>query len=636
MRLPRWTNLVWMIGAFAAPYPGLGSLGAQNPAPVLSEEAKALRDHVVANYTKYEYQIPMRDGVKLFTAVYVPKDETKTYPFHMHRTPYSVAPYGIDNYRLTLGPSALFQKDGYIFVYQDVRGRWMSEGTFHNVRPHNPNKGPKDFDESTDTYDTIEFLLKTVKNHNGKVGQSGISYPGFNTAAGMIDAHPALKACSPQAPVVDWFVGDDFHHNGCLFLAHAFNFMSGFGKERLKPDRKFGRVPFDHDTPDGYQFFLEMGPLANANKKYLKGTISFWDEMMKHGTYDELWQKMNLRPHLKNIKPAVMHVGGWFDAENLFGPLQAYEWTEKQSPNANNIIVMGPWDHGGWSRGPGDGLHNARWGSKTSEFYREKIEFPFFQYHLKGKENPKLPEAYVFETGTNTWRQYDTWPPAESKMRTFHLLGNGELATTGAAEAGKDSYVSDPAKPVPHIDRITTKMDYDYMLADQRHVARRPDVLVYQTPVLTEDLTLMGPIKVDLWVTATGTDADFVVKVVDAFPSDFPDYEPNPAGVRMGSYQMLIRGEPFRAKFRNSFTNPEPLEPGKPTKISFTMPDINHTFRPGHRLMVQVHSTWFPLVDRNPQKFCDIYSATEADFSKQTHAILRGPQTPSSISVRVK
>jgi len=607
-------------------------VGQAVAAPV--DEAKLLRDHAKASYTKYEFKIPMRDGKKLFTSVYVPKDDSTTYPILLNRTPYSVAPYGIDNYREKLGPSSLFQKAGYIFVYQDVRGRWMSEGEFVNVRPHRPNKGPTDFDESTDTYDTIEWLLKNVKGHNGKVGQSGISYPGFNTAAGMIDAHPALKACSPQAPVIDWFVGDDFHHNGCLFLAHAFNFMSGFGKERPEPTRKFGRVSHDHDTPDGYQFFLDMGPLANANQKFLKGSISFWNDMMKHGTYDEMWQAMNLRPHLKNIKPAVMTVGGWFDAENLFGAMHCYHSTERQSPGANNILVMGPWDHGGWSRGAGDSLGHARFNSKTAEYYREKVELPFFEYHLKGKSDPKLPEALVFETGTNVWRRYDAWPPREAKPVKLLFQEKGALAESQPAK-GEDSYISDPQKPVPHIDKITTKMDYDYMVADQRHVSRRPDVLVYQTPVLESDYTLSGPVQVDLWVSTTGTDADWVVKVVDVFPADYPDYEPNPAGVRMGNYQMLIRGEPFRGKFRNSFSKPEPFEPGKPTKVSFTMPDVCHTFRAGHRLMIQVHSTWFPLVDRNPQKFCDIYSATEADFSAQTHKVYRGAEMPSGVQVHV-
>lgn len=610
---------------------------AQTPpvAPV-ADEAKVLREHVRANYTKHEFHIPMRDGKRLFTAVYVPKDDSKKYPFLLNRTPYSVAPYGVDNYREKLGPSEMFQKAGYIFVYQDVRGRWMSEGTFANVTPHKPNKGPTDCDESTDTYDTIEWLLKKIPNHNGRVGQSGISYPGFYTASGMIDAHPALRACSPQAPVIDWFVGDDFHHNGCLFLAHAFNFMSGFGKERKAPDKKFGRIPFDHNTPDGYQFFLDMGSLANADKIYLNGTISFWNEMMRRGTYDEMWQSMNLRPHLKGIKPPVMTVGGWFDAENLFGAIECFKSIEKQGYSSDNILVMGPWDHGGWSRGTGEGLGNARFNSNTAEFYRKNIEFPFFENKLKGENNPHLPKAFVFESGTNQWRKFDAWPPRDAKPRTFHFQEKGGLSDQAPTGEGSDSYVADPAKPVPHLEKTTTAMDYHYMVADQRHASRRPDVLVYQTPVLTEDTTVSGPIKVDLWVKSTGTDADFVVKVIDVFPGDYPDLDPNPTGVRMGNYQMLIRGEPFRAKFRNSFSKPEPLEPGTPTKISFTMPDICHTFRPGHRIMVQVQSSWFPLVDRNPQKFCDIYSATEADFTKQTQTILRAADKASAVTLWVR
>ncbi len=613
------------------------SARSQTSATVTPTDAQRnIKDHVRSNYTKFEFRIPMRDGARLFTAVYVPKNDSQPHPVLLNRTPYSVAPYGVDNYREKLGPSEFFQKSEYIFVYQDVRGRWMSEGSFVNVRPHQPNKKQHQIDESTDTYDTIDWVLKNVPGHNGKVGMSGISYPGFYTAAGMIDAHPALKACSPQAPVIDWFVGDDFHHNGCFFLPHAFNFMAGFGKERPYPDRKFGRAPFDHDTPDGYQFFLDMGPLAQADNKYLKGGISFWNEMMRHGTYDELWKQMNIRPHLKQIKPAVMTVGGWFDAENLFGALNCYESIEKQSPGANNVLVMGPWDHGGWSRGTGDSLGNARFGAKTAEYYREKIEFPFFEHHLKGTAPFAASEAHVFETGTNIWRKYDSWPPRSVRVQNFQFQERGGLAQDTPKTDGNDSFVSDPAKPVPFMERTTTKMDYEYMTADQRHAARRPDVLVYQTPVLTEDLSLAGPVEVDLWVTTTGTDADWVVKLVDQFPADYPDPDPNPAGVRMGNYQMLIRGEPFRGKFRESFSKPVPFEPGKVTRVRFTMPDVCHTFRSGHRMMVQIQSSWFPLVDRNPQKFCDIYSADESDFTRQTHAVHRGPDTPSGIKVRVR
>ena len=627
-----WRSVL-LLAAFVVPSQSI----AQAPSvPPLTDAARQLRDHARANYTKYEHLIPMRDGARLFTAVYVPKDDSRQYPILLNRTPYSVAPYGIDNYKEKLGPSELFQKSGYIFVYQDVRGRWMSEGTFANVRPHRPSKKALEIDESSDTFDTIAWLLRNVQGHNGKVGQSGISYPGFYTAAGMIDAHPALKACSPQAPVIDWFVGDDFHHNGCLFLAHAFNFMSGFGKERPGPDRKFGRTPHDHDTPDGYQFFLDMGPLANADKKFLKGKISFWNEMMRHGTYDDLWQPMNLRPHLRDIKPAVMTVGGWFDAENLFGALECYKAVEKQSPGASNILVMGPWDHGGWSRGTGESLGNVRFSSKTAEYYREKIEFPFFEHHLKGGPSAGLSEAHVFESGTNVWRRFDAWPPKDAKSLTLHLDQNGKLSDAKPVGSGEDSFNSDPSKPVPFMERITTKMDYEYMTADQRHASRRPDVLVYQTPVLTSDLALAGPIEVDLWVSTTGTDADWVVKVVDVFPNDYPDSDTGPSGARMGNYQMLIRGEPFRGKFRESFSRPVPFEPGVATRVRFTMPDVCHTFRPGHRLMVQIQSSWFPLVDRNPQKFCDIYSATEADFSSQKHTIHRGGEKASVITVRAR
>ncbi len=612
-------------------------LGAQAVRAQTITDPRQQKDFVVANYTKYEYRIPMRDGVKLFTAVYVPKDDGRKYPIMLNRTPYSVAPYGIENYRNSLGPSFAYTQEKFIFVYQDVRGRWMSEGEFVNMRPIK-HDSPNETDESTDTYDTIEYLLKTLKTHNGKVGQSGISYPGHYTCAGMVDAHPALKACSPQAPVTDWFIGDDFHHNGCFFLPHAFNFMANFGKPRPEPIRKELAPRFDHDTPDGYDFFLNLGPLPNADRKHFKGQVAFWNEMMAHETYDEFWKAKNIRQHLKNVKPAVMTVGGWFDAENLFGAVECYKSTEKGSPeNKNNMLVMGPWDHGGWNRGDGQSLGYARFGSKTAEYYRQKIELPFFKHHLKGEGAWSPPEAWVFESGTNEWRQYDAWPPKQSTAVTLLFDEKGTLSAKGAKDplTGADEFVSDPAKPVPFIEKTSVRMDYEYMTADQRFAARRPDVLVYQTPVLTEDLTLAGPIDVELHVTTTGTDADWVVKVVDVFPSDYPDPDPNPTGVKMGGYQMLIRGEPFRGKFRKSFEKPEPFEPGKPTVVKFTMPDVCHTFRPGHRLMVQVQSTWFPLVDRNPQTFTDIYKAEEKDFVKATHAVHRSGSKPSGITVRV-
>jgi uncharacterized protein len=600
------------------------------------------KEPVLAGYTKYEYRIPMRDGVKLFTSVYVPKDDSKQYPMLMMRTPYSVGPYGIDQYKDHLGPSASFAKEGYIFVYQDVRGRWMSEGEFVNMRPHNPHKGPKEVDESTDTYDTIEWLLKTVKNHNGKVGQWGISYPGFYTAAGMIDAHPALKAVSPQAPINDWFVGDDFHHNGVLFLPHCFNFMANFGKPRPEPTNKFGHLKFEHGTPDGYDFFLKMGPLYNADKSHLKGQVAFWNDAMSHGTYDEFWKARNLRPHLKDIKPAVLTVGGWFDAENLFGALETYKNVEKQSPgHPANTLVMGPWVHGGWSGGDGDKLGDVKFNAKTAPYFREQMELPFFEFHLKGKGYWKPPEAWMFETGTNVWRKYDAWPPKESQESTLLFKADGRL--THANQRGNglssgddfDEFVSDPAKPVPYFDRIAIGMEKEYMVADQRFAARRPDVLVYQTEPLTEDYTIAGPVEVKLHVSTTGTDADWVVKLIDVYPDDLPDPDPNPTHFKPGGYQQMVRGDIFRGKFRNSFEKPEPFEPGKPAVVKFTLPDTCHCFRPGHRIMVQVQSTWFPLADRNPQTFCDIYSAKEADFKKATHRVYRGADTASGVTVRV-
>jgi len=604
------------------------------PPPTSMTDAE-LKDYIKQNYTKTEYRIPMRDGTKLFTSVYSPKDDAKTYPMLLVRTPYSVGPYGVDKYPASLRPGQPFVKAGYIFVNQDVRGRWMSEGEFVNMRPHKPKKGPKEFDESSDTYDTVEWLLKNVPNHNGKVGQTGISYPGFYTVAGMIDAHPALVAVSPQAPVTDWFVGDDFHHNGCLFLPHCFNFMGNFGKPRPEPTTKYPYLPFDHGTPDGYQFFLEMGPLANADKKHYKGEVAFWNEVMAHPNYDEFWKAKNIRAHIKDIKPAVMTVGGWFDAENLFGAVETFKAVEKTGvPKGGNTLVMGPWDHGGWSRGTGDQLGDLRFHVKTGEFYREKIELPFFEFHLKGVGESKLPKAWVFETGRNQWRKYDAWPPKSAKPVDLYFHGGGKLSSgePSLKDHAPDEFVSDPAKPVPHRGDININMTGDYMTTDQRHCARRPDVLVYTGEVLKEDVTIAGSIEVELHVSTTGTDADWVVKLIDVYPDDFPDFDPNPKGVKMGGYQQLVRGEPFRGKFRNGFDKPEPFKPGEVATVKFSMPDTLHTFRAGHRIMVQVHSTWFPLVDRNPQTFLEnINTAKPEDFVKQTHKA----HAPSKVTVRV-
>jgi putative CocE/NonD family hydrolase len=464
----------------------------------------------------------------------------------------------------------------------------------------------------------------------------GISYPGFYTAAGMIDSHPALKCASPQAPISDWFVGDDFHHNGVFYLPHAFRFLSGFGQKLDEPTREQPK-PFDYKTPDGYEFYLNLGPLSNADSRYFHGKIEFWDELMQHANYDEFWQTRNLRPHIKNVKAAVMTVGGWFDAEDLFGALAVYRSVEKLNPSATNTLVMGPWFHGGWARGDGDHLGSVNFFQKTSEFYRQHIELPFLNRYLKRQGTDRLPKAYVFETGTDQWRRYDAWPPKNVKQQSLYFHENGKLSfeSPKLEESKFDEYTSDPAKPVPYTSTVAIGMTREHMLDDQRFASSRPDVLVYQTDVLDHDVTLAGPLTPRLTVSTTGTDSDWVVKLVDVYSGDYPNPDPNPAGIEMGGYQQMVRGEAFRGKFRNGFDKPEPFDPGKEAKVQYVMPDVYHTFRKGHRIMIQVQSTWFPLVDRNPQKFCDIYHAKAEDFQKATQRIYRSGETSSCLQVNV-
>jgi uncharacterized protein len=593
---------------------------------------------VKANYVKSEHQILMRDGVKLFTSVYTPRDESQKYPIMLIRTPYGIAPYGPDEYKESIGPSVQFSKEGFIFVYQDVRGRYMSEGTFAMMTPYKPNKNSTpDVDESTDTYDTIEWLLKNVPNNNGRVGMWGISFPGFYVAAGIMQAHPAIKAASPQAPMADTFAGDDFHHNGALFLPHAFNFLASFGRPRQGLTTTAAPA-FEHGTPDGYRFFLEMGPLPNANKKYFKNEIPIWNEYMKHGTYDEYWKAQNVLQHLKNITPATMVVGGWFDSEDLYGPLHIYKTIEKENPSARNTLVMGPWFHGGWARSEGDELGNIRFGSKTSLYYRDNVELPFFNYYLKDKGELKLPEALVFETGRNTWRSFDQWPPKNVKEKALFLHSNNKLSFEPVINESNDSfdeYISDPNKPVPFTSEVRNSMGREFMVEDQRFAWARPDVLSYESDALAEDVTIVGPTTANLHVSTTGTDSDWIVKLIDVYPGNAPDNNPNPANVHMGGFQMMVRGEVMRGKFIKSLEKPVPMTPGKVTDVDFELRDICHTFQKGHKIMVQIQSTWFPLVDRNPQKFVDIYNATEADFQKATQRVYRSREFASHLKVNV-
>ncbi|WP_426492861.1 CocE/NonD family hydrolase [Hymenobacter sp. 102] len=595
--------------------------------------------YIQQHYTKTEYQIPMRDGVKLYTVVYAPNDADKVkYPIMLNRTPYAVGPYGKGKYKYSLGPSSTMMHEGYIFAYQDVRGRYMSEGTFVDVRPEkDTHKGKTDIDEGTDTYDTIEWLLKKGPKNNGRVGQWGISYPGYYTATGLLSRHPALKASSPQAPIADWF-WDDFHHNGAFFLPHAFNFLASFGLPRPQPTPT-GNPSFKHGTPDGYDFFLKMGPLKNADAKYYKGQVAFWNEMTQHPNYDEFWQARNLRPHLKNLNKgtAVLTVGGFNDAEDLFGALKIYETIEQQNPGMRNGLVMGPWVHGGWARGTGELVGNVAYGESPSLYYQKEIEAPFFKSYLKDGKPAAVPEATVFEGGTNRWRTFDAWPPKAAKERTMFFLPNGTIGFEQPATGAEfDQFLSDPAHPVPFTEATAVGMTREYMTDDQRFAARRPDVLTYQTPVLTEDLTLAGPIDALLQVATTGTDADWVVKIIDVYPDDTPNNPLLNPAVKLGGYQQMVRSEVMRGRFRNSFSKPEAFVPGQVTAVPFVVQDLCHTFRKGHRLMVQVQSTWFPLVDRNPQTFVpNIFEADEKDFQAATHRLYHSPQHASHLRVRV-
>ncbi|HPW17729.1 MAG TPA: CocE/NonD family hydrolase [Candidatus Aminicenantes bacterium] len=614
--------------------------------------AKKQLEYTVANYVKREYRVPMRDGVKLFTSVYVPKDAGRTYPIMIQRTPYSVAPYGEDKYKPLLGPSEMFAREGFIFAYQDVRGRYMSEGEFVDIPPRKARlAGPRDTDETTDTYDTIDWLVKNVPGNNGRAGIWGGSYGGFFSAFGMIDAHPALVAASPQAPIGDVANGDDSFHNGAFFLGSNFGFYYFFRPRPGGPSAQLGPAVRGLRINDAYDFFLRMGPISNSETLYFKGENPYWTAHLDHPNYDEFWRSRSLVPHMKGIRPAVLFVGGWYDAEDLAGPLKLFYELEKNGPLAPDTLVMGPWRHGGWSRGDGEALGSLRFGSKTSEFYRERIEFPFFMERLKGagkglagEDGSPAPKAWLFETGADEWRRFDAWPPRDAREASLYLLPGGRLAfepaavgAGGGAAGAFDEYLSDPARPVPVVGHTTGEgMPGDYMAEDQRFAARRPDVLVYATEPLERDLAVAGPVAPLLRVSTTGTDADFVVKLIDVYPDDFPDPAPNPDRVRMGGYQRLVRGEPFRGKFRNSLEKPEPFTPGRAETIDFRMPDVCHTFLKGHRIMVHVQSSWFPLVDRNPQTFVDIPKAAEADFRKATIRVYQGGAEGSRLRVLVR
>ncbi|MCY2686854.1 CocE/NonD family hydrolase [Salinimicrobium sp. TH3] len=578
------------------------------------------------HYNKREVVIPMRDGINLHTTIFSPKDTSREYPILITRTPYSSRPYGKDQFRSILGPNEYLMKQGNIFVYQDVRGRWMSEGVYDNMRPFIPNKEGKQIDEASDTFDTVEWLLENVENNNGRVGLWGISYPGFYATYSLLANHPAIKAVSPQASIGDFFF-DDFHHNGAYFLSY-WRATALFGYEKTTPsDTAWYSFP-ELKTKDQYQFFLDAGPLKNLDKYYGEDNV-FWQQLKDHPNYDEFWQKRGIVQHLKDIKPAVMIVGGLFDAEDLYGPFNIYETIEETGDNFN-MLVMGPWSHGDWARKrERQAIGNVYFGDNISENYQKEVETLFFNHFLKGEADATvpLPEAYMFDTGLREWKSYAAWPPREAEKKTYYLGDRQELSEQvldiAMASKGAEEFISDPNKPVPYSEDI--KMVFTprkYMTDDQRFAARRPDVLVYETEVLKEDLTLAGEVLAKLQVATTGTAADWVVKVIDVYPPDAEDYEETQDYLSMSNYHMMVRSEVIRGRFRNSFIDPEPFEPNKKTEVNLQLQDIHHTFKKGHKLQIQVQSTWFPLIDRNPQTYVDnIFEAEEEDFKAEKHKV---------------
>jgi putative CocE/NonD family hydrolase len=629
--------------------------GAVLAADLAAADAPAATRKLRETYTKYEYRIPMRDGVKLFTTVYVPKDSSRPYPFLMQRTPYSAGVqaqgelrYGVDWMSEAIGPSREFEDAGYIFVVQDVRGRYMSEGKWQEMTPHVQAKlAAGEGVESQDMHDSVAWLLKNVPNNNGKVGIYGISYPGFYTAASIIDSHPAIKAASPQAPVTDLYMGDDSYHGGAFMLAANFDFYAAFTEARIANEPT--PLPktwadFDYGTTNAYDFFLKHLSLSNIAASMSAEQRALFMPNIEHDTYDAWWQSRAIAPHLKNVKAAVLTVGGWFDAEDPQGPFTTWGAIEKQNPGIVNSLVIGPWVHGGWAHGEGARLGRVSFDSNTSEYFRKELQFPFFEQYLKGvKPAAALAEITAFETGSNVWRRYTAWPPLQARPRTLYFGADGKLGwTQPSAPAAFDEYVADPRKPVPYIGYPATGVPKEYMVSDQRFAATRPDVLVYQSEALEDDVTIAGPVTPKLFVSTTGTDADWVVKLIDVYPASYPKTTPErqggdvPApGVEMGGYQQLVRGNPLRGKFRHGFEKPEAFTPGKVEALSFDIGQVNHTFRRGHRIMVQVQSSWFPLVDLNPQTFTSIPKAKPEDFRKATQRVYHAPEAASGLQVMV-
>ncbi len=629
---------LFLVLVFASVF-GWSVFGSSNsqwiPAP--DQQANAQQTSVQQNYEKRSVRVPMRDGKTLYTTIYTPRDKTKKYPIMLKRTPYSIQPYDDSRYSPRIAPSKYMEKDGYIFVHQDVRGRWMSEGNFDNMRPH--VAGDAAIDESSDTYDTIEWLLKNTPENNGKVGMWGISYPGFYTTAALPEHHPALVAASPQAPISDFFF-DDFHHNGAYLLSY-FVATSTFGYQHNGPTPRQWYSSLSPSSQDPWTFYTTLGPMSNAGRLYDDSNF-FWKQLVEHPNYDEFWQKRSILPHLKNIKANVMTVGGLFDAEDLYGPFNIYKEIEKNNPDTFNVIVMGPWSHGDWATEHKHAVvGKVAFGENVSTIYQREVEAPYFSHFLKGTGKKPKFEALMYDTGVRGWRTFSKWPPAAAKPVKHYLHGNRSISTTAPTDAKtpESSFVSDPGNPVPHRARQDLRMQFtprQYMSDDQRFASARPDVLVFQTPPLTEPLTITGEILAHLKVSTTGTSADWVVKLIDVYPDTHGFLKGSEPGLNFGGFQQMVRSEVIRGRFRNSFEKPEPFVAGEMAEINLPLQDICHTFKKGHRIMVHVQSTWFPLIDRNPQKYVDnIFKAKAEDFIKATHTVYHKPEAESWIELKV-
>lgn len=594
------------------------------------------------HYEKQEAQIPMRDGAKLYTTIYRPYTAKGNSPILICRTPYGIHPYGKD-YSSSLWSTlyAPYVREGYILVFQDVRGHWMSEGTFENIRPFIKNKKKKQTDEASDTYDTVDWLLHHIKGNNGCVGIAGCSYPGFYAMMGGLCGHPAIKAVVPQAPVCDWFMGDDFHHNGVFFLRDAFSFHPSNSRIRRQPTQSMPPVPTFNST-DEYSFFLQQGCLSNLSR-LLGDSIPFWNDMMNHPNYDDWWKARDLRYGCTNVKPAVLVVGGLFDAEDYYGACQLYQAIRSKSPKTTLQLAIGPWPHGGWTWSDGNYLGHLRFGTNTAVQYRNEIEFPFLQYYLKGIGAPSdtTAKARVFFTGENKWRTFPAWPPREAQPTAFYLHAGHSLSTEAPSEESSASdYVSDPAHPVPYLNEMLNGRPGDNLTEDQRFAEQRPDVLTFKGEPLQQDLTVCGDVNVNLHVAISTTDADFVVKVIDQFPEHFSyndeiDGKGNGKYYLMNGYEMMIRGDIMRGRYRKSFENPEAFTPQQPTEVNFTMQSVAHTFKKGHRIVIQIQSSWFPLADLNPQQFVNIYKCTPKDFVKSDITILHQQDAASKVTLNV-